>query len=144
AAELRRARKEAGYTAARVAKELNWRSPKVTRMETTEAKRINPGDLDKLMHLYEIEDSSKRQALHALAKDAKNRGWWSSYEDIFGEQALPDFEAEASVIRSFEGLVVPGLLQTPAYAEALFQGGRYTNAEDIAHRVEARMARREI
>src|SRR5699024_2979476 len=109
-----------------------------------EAKRINPGDLDKLMNLYEIEDSSKRQALHALAKDAKKRGWWSSYKDIFGEQALPDFEAETSVIRSFEGLVVPGLLQTPAYAEALFQGGRYTNAEDIAHRVEARMARREI
>src|SRR5699024_11701025 len=82
--------------------------------------------------------------LQALAKDAKLRGWWSKYRDIFGDQALPDFEAEASVIRSFEALSVPGLLQTPEYAEAIFKGGRYVSPEEIRRRVEFRLARRDI
>jgi hypothetical protein len=131
-------------TVSQAGRALGWTSSKISKIETGQTRRIIPSDLDKMMDLYKIEDPDKRQALHALAKDAKKRGWWSSYREVFGDQALPDFEAEASVIRSFEGLVIPGLLQTPAYAEALFQGGRYTDAKDIAHRVEARMARRDI
>src|SRR5690606_35161084 len=56
----------------------------------------------------------------------------------------PDFEAEASLIRTFEAQVVPGLLQTPQYAEALLRGGRYTDPETVRQKVEARMARRDI
>ncbi|WP_420160052.1 DUF5753 domain-containing protein [Nocardiopsis sp. CNT-189] len=39
---------------------------------------------------------------------------------------------------------VPGLLQTPAYTEAVFRGGRLTGDGEVKRRVEARMARREI
>lgn len=144
AAELRRARESADYTVTRTAKELGWSPPKVSKMETTETKRINAADLDKLLDLYKITDQETRTAMQALARDARERGWWAKYKGLFGDRALADFEAEASSIRTFEALCIPGLLQTPEYAEALFEGGRYTSAAEIRNRVEYRMARREI
>lgn len=113
-------------------------------METTQSKRINPGDLDKLMSLYGIDDLEKRECMHALAKDARVRGWWSKYKDVFKNESLPDFETEASLLRTYDGQVIPGLLQTPSYAQALFQGGRYAGPKEVEQRTQARMKRREI
>ncbi|MUL41387.1 helix-turn-helix domain-containing protein [Streptomonospora sp. PA3] len=144
ATELKQGREQAKLNVTQAGQALGWTASKISKIETTETKRISSADLDKMMDLYKITDPDKRRAMHALARDAKERGWWSKYREVFGDQALPDFEAEASVIRCFEGLVIPGLLQTPEYAEALFQGGRYTGPEDIERRVQARIARREI
>jgi hypothetical protein len=47
-------------------------------------------------------------------------------------------------IHAFAAMDMPGLLQTPEYAEALFKGGRYASPEDIKRRVEFRMTRRDI
>ncbi|WP_444962841.1 helix-turn-helix domain-containing protein [Nocardiopsis sp. M1B1] len=141
---LRQSREATGYTATQVGNKYGWSSGKVSKMETTETKRIKADDLDKLMDLYEITDPDKRSVMHALAKDARQRGWWSKYKEVFTERALPDFEAEASVIRTFETQMVPGLLQTPDYAEALLRGGRFANPEIIRKKAEARMVRREI
>jgi hypothetical protein len=113
-------------------------------MEAKESKRIKPDDLDMLMDLYEVTDPGKRECMHALAKDARMRGWWSRYKDVFKNESLPDFEAEASLLRTYQSQVIPGLLQTPEYTEAIFRGGRYTDPRDIERRVEARMGRREI
>lgn len=143
-AELKRARSNANLTTTQVVKRLRWAAGKLSKIENAETQTIKSDDLDKLMDLYEVTDPAKREALHALAKDAKVRGWWSKYREVFGPQSLPDFEAEASTIRSFESSVMPGLLQTPEYAHAVFQGGRYTGAEEIERRTQARMARREI
>jgi transcriptional regulator with XRE-family HTH domain len=144
AAELKQARENAKFTVSQAGERLGWTASKISKIETTETKRITPGDLDKMLSLYKITDPDKREALHALARDAKERGWWTKYRDIFGAQALPDFEAEASVIYTFAAMDVPGLLQTPEYAEAVFKGGRYASPEDIGRRVEFRMARREV
>ena len=141
---LRQSREATGYTAAQVGAQFKWSSGKVSKMETTETKRIKSDDLDRLMDLYEITDADKRAAMHALAKDARQRGWWSKYKEVFTERALPDFEAEASLIQTFQTQLIPGLLQTPGYAEALLQGGRFTGPEIIQKKVEARMVRREI
>ncbi|GHC87011.1 transcriptional regulator [Nocardiopsis terrae] len=144
AAELRRAREQADLTGSQAAKKLQWSAGKLSKIEKTETKRITSGDIDKMLDLYEVNDSQAREAMHALAKDAKLRGWWSKYKDVFGDRALPDFEAEASVIRTFTTQTIPGLLQTPGYAEAIFQGGRYVSPEEIRRRLEFRMERREI
>ncbi|MES0836689.1 helix-turn-helix domain-containing protein [Nocardiopsis tropica] len=143
-AELRRARSNTNLTTTQVVKQLKWAAGKLSKIENAETQTVKAEDLDKLMDLYEVSDSAQREALHALAKDAKLRGWWSNYREVFGPQSLPDFEAEASVIRTFESSVIPGLLQTPAYATAVFEGGRYTGVEEIERRTRARMERREI
>ncbi|WP_017594986.1 helix-turn-helix domain-containing protein [Nocardiopsis potens] len=144
AAMLRRARERAGYTTSQVGAKFKWSAGKVSKMETTETKRISPNDLDRLMDLYGVTDQAEREGMQALARDARQRGWWSKYKKVFSDHALPDFEAEASLIRTFEAQIVPGLLQTPQYAEALLKGGRYTDPETVRQKVEARMARRDI
>lgn len=50
-------------------------------------------------------------------------------------------EAKASVIRIFEHSVVPGLLQTEAYARAIFKGGRVKKVDE---HVTTRMMRQSI
>ncbi|MFJ6018631.1 helix-turn-helix domain-containing protein [Nocardiopsis alba] len=143
-AELKRARSETKLTSTQAAKALGWAAGKLSQVENAETQKVKADDLDKMMDLYKIHDPARREALHELAKDAKVRGWWSKYREVFGPESLPDFEAEASTIRTFESSVIPGLLQTPDYARAVFQGGRYTGAEEIERRTQARMARREI
>ncbi|WP_150241177.1 helix-turn-helix domain-containing protein [Nocardiopsis quinghaiensis] len=143
-AELKRARADAKLTSTQAIKALGWAAGKLSQIENAETQKVKPDDLDKMLELYKISDPAKREALHALAQDAKVRGWWSKYREVFGPQSLPDFEAEASAIRTFEGLVIPGLLQTPDYARAVFQGGRYTSTEESERRVKARMGRRDI
>ncbi|MFJ9557829.1 helix-turn-helix domain-containing protein [Nocardiopsis sp. NPDC101807] len=143
-AELKRAREEANITSTNAARLLGWAAGKLSMIENAEIQKVKADDLNKMLDLYQVTDPDKREALHALARDAKVRGWWSKYREVFGPQSLPDFEAEASTIRTFESSVIPGLLQTPEYAHAVFQGGRYTGAEEIERRTQARMARREI
>jgi transcriptional regulator with XRE-family HTH domain len=143
--ELRRLRTEAGFTLAEAAKQAGLGRSNLGKMEQAESKTVPAAALDKLLDLYNVREPQTRVAMHALAQDAKQRGWWSKYKGLFDDdRALPDFEAEASTIRTFEALCIPGLLQTPEYAHALFEGGRYTSLPEIERRVAFRMARREI
>ena len=143
-AQLRQLREQAGYTLQQAADRLDWARAKVGRVETSELKTVKPSDLDAMLTLYGIEDEQAREAMHQLARDAKEKGWWWKYRDVFGAEALPDFEAEASLIRTYQVATVPGLLQTPEYAEGVFRGGRLTAPENIRRQVDARMERREI
>ncbi len=71
--------------------------------------------------------------------------------DGLGYQAFPAWfqdwaakEAEAATVRWFEPLIVPGLLQTPDYARAIFRTRFKITSEEIEERVAARMRRQEI
>lgn len=142
--ELRRARERAGLTTTQTVKSLKWAAGKLSKIENAETQTVKAADLDKMLDLYKVTDPTVREAMHQLARDAKERGWWSKYRDVFKDETLPDFEAEASGLRTYESQVIPGLLQTPDYARAIFEGGLYTGAEEVRRRTEARMARREI
>ncbi|TQN33163.1 helix-turn-helix protein [Haloactinospora alba] len=145
ATELRRARHAAGYAQiADAASALGWSGPKLSRLEAAETRYIKSHDLDKVMDLYAITAQGERDALHALAREARQRGWWSRYRDVFEGNALPDFEAEASTIRTYEGLVVPGLLQTAEYTEEVFRGGQAHTDEIVERHVAARIERQQI
>lgn len=130
-------------TAAQAAERAGWPQSKVTKIELGERKNVTAQDLDALCDVYEVEDRQVREALEGLAKDAKQRGWWSKYKDVFSGP-LPDFETEASSIRTYESQVVPGLLQLPEYIEAVFEGGQVHEPEVIERAVTARLRRQEI
>lgn len=142
---LRRAREEHGLGVTEAAKHLGWSGTKLGRLEGAETRRIKGQDLDALLGLYEITDPDIRAEWHSLAAQAQERGWWARYRrrGVFTDD-LVDFEAEASVIRTFEPQVIPGLLQTPDYAEALLRGGQAHDDGAIADRVDARMQRQQI
>jgi len=74
---------------------------------------------------------------------AESRKWNRSYPPWFEEWI--DAERQARVIRWWEPLLIPGLLQTPDYARALFLAWqRSEDADKIERDVAARIDRKRI
>lgn len=140
---LRELRKAAGITATDAAKQLEWDPSKVSRMERNEWKLPNVHDIRRLLDLYGVADERQREALLALARESRHRGWWADFGDVF-RGSLPDFEHGASAIRTYEALLIPGLLQTAAYAGAVWRGGQVHDDAVVERGVRARLARQEI
>lgn len=82
--------------------------------------------------------------LDTLRRKAEEPGWWQDYGDILSEavQMLIELEADASWIRTYEGDVIPGLLQTRDYAERIITAGSpHIRISDIDRYLELRMRR---
>jgi len=119
-AELRVA---SGHTANHVCDILSWGRGKVGRFEANQWKRPEMSDIRDLLRIYGV-DGAAAEELEDLAIRARARPWWRDYTDIF-ENEFPGFENDAVRIRVCMPLVLPGLLQTQDYTEALFGvGGR--------------------
>ncbi|MEU3229755.1 helix-turn-helix domain-containing protein [Nocardiopsis alba] len=141
---LRRAREESNRSPTEAAKLVGWSLPKLGRLEAAETRRIKPDDLAALAELYSV-GADTLAMWQELAAQAKERGWWAKYRKsgIFTDD-LPDFESEASAIRTYEPQVIPGLLQTPEYAEQILREGQAQDDGAIAARVDARIRRQDI
>jgi hypothetical protein len=105
-------------------------------------------DLRDLLDLYEVSDPRHREELENLAREGKQRGWWSRYSDKLPEPLIDflGFEEAADSMNAYQDGVVPGLLQTERYCRALIQQGMTAalddaSPEDIELRVQVRMAR---
>jgi transcriptional regulator with XRE-family HTH domain len=82
--------------------------------------------------------------LDNLRRKADEPGWWQDYGDILSEavQMLIELEADASWIRTYEGEIIPGLLQTRDYAERIITGvSPHIRVADIDRYLELRMRR---
>lgn len=139
---LRQLRHEAKLTAEQVATQLGWDPSKISRIESNEWKLPKVKDVESLLLVYGVTDPAQRDALVALARQARERGWWDQYKDVLGS-ALPGFEAEARRIWQYQPILVPGLLQTSDYMRALFRAGMCDDAE-TERRIEVRLARQRI
>jgi transcriptional regulator with XRE-family HTH domain len=138
---LRTLRTEAGMTVEQVAERLLVSSSKISRLETGQ-RGANPRDIRDLCDLYEV-DSAQREYLAELAREGVRKGWWQRYDLPYATYV--GLEADAVAISDFESGVVPGLLQTPAYARALHERGiPHLSAEVIDQRVEERRRRQAI
>lgn len=114
AARLRELRSETGLTSVVVAKQLGWEQSKISRIETATS-AADPQDVTKLLDLYGV-DTATRASLLQLARDAVSMGgWWLPYGDL-QFRAYIEMEDAAVEVEDFETELVPGLLQTPAYA----------------------------
>ncbi|MBP2330254.1 hypothetical protein JOF56_010639 [Kibdelosporangium banguiense] len=82
--------------------------------------------------------------LDTLRRKAEEPGWWQDYGDILSEavQMLIELETDASWIRTYEGEVIPGLLQTRDYAERVITAvSPHIRVSDIDRYLELRMKR---
>ncbi|GAA0480266.1 helix-turn-helix domain-containing protein [Streptomyces stramineus] len=82
---------------------------------------IKWNQVEALCRAYQASDE-EREALVALAKASSNAGaWWISKEDPLDDKMrlLIALENEATRIRQYQAVFVPGLLQTRAYGEAI-------------------------
>ncbi|NEB79352.1 helix-turn-helix domain-containing protein [Streptomyces sp. SID14478] len=140
--ELRRLRELKGMTAEEVAERLLVSQSKISRLENGR-RSISQRDVRDLCGVYEVEDHRIVDSLMQMAKDSRQQGWWHSFGDI-PYSVYIGLETDAASLRVYDPQVVPGLLQTRGYAEALINGALpETTPQDIEKRVQVRMRRQE-
>ena len=145
ALELLRRREAAGLTREEAARQLEWSTSTIFRIETGRS-RPQPGNVRVLLELYGVS-GPERDGLIRLAREARQPGWWHSFRDVLPNpyEVFIGLEAGAASIRNFEPVVVPGLLQTEEYARQMSRGGpRELDRDDIERRVQVRMERQRI
>jgi transcriptional regulator with XRE-family HTH domain len=138
--ELRRLREDRRLAQKDVGKACGWSGVRVSYLEKWDhAQRIFDRDLDKLLPLYAVSEAD-RPRYYEAATASREKGWWERY----GDDVVPLFLAQyvgleqgASVIRTIEPNIVPGLLQTRDYIQSTLGTDdipwRPSHREDIAN-----------
>jgi Domain of unknown function (DUF5753)/Helix-turn-helix domain len=140
---LRRLRESVAVSRKDAGQAIRGSESKISRLELgrTGFKRR---DVDDLLTLYGVDDEAERATLLTLARQAKVPGWWHQFEDVVPDWFEPylGLEQAASLIRTYEALFVPGLLQTREYARAVLAVGADGRPErDTKRRVQLRIRR---
>jgi transcriptional regulator with XRE-family HTH domain len=139
--ELKRCRENAGLTQETVSRHFEWHAAKVTRIETARV-AVTPRDVRDLLTLYGVPEGEFREAMVELARQSRQRTWWTDYRDIMRAGNFVGLEQEATSMRLWEPVVLPGLLQTEAYMRALLRTGRsFDPPASIDRRVALRLKR---
>ncbi|MFF3607437.1 helix-turn-helix domain-containing protein [Streptomyces sp. NPDC002463] len=140
--ELRKLREAKNMTAEQVAERLLVSQSKISRLENGR-RSISQRDVRDLCGVYEVEDERMVDSLMQMAKDSRQQGWWHAFGDI-PYSVYIGLETDAESLRMYESQIIPGLLQTPAYAEAVISGAMPESAPaDIEKRVTVRTRRQE-
>jgi transcriptional regulator with XRE-family HTH domain len=141
--ELRRLRHAAKVTVAQAAAELGSSEAKVRHLENGRNVPSKP-DLTVLIGLYHAPAEVHRD-LEELRQAAGDRGWWSSYRLPTWLHNFIGLESDASVIRNLDLELIPGLLQTEAYARMINSvGPKVLPPDEVDRHVAARLKRQEL
>jgi transcriptional regulator with XRE-family HTH domain len=145
---LRKARERSGLTLQEAADGLGASVSKMIRIEQGGV-TVSQSDLLALLGLYGIDDKPTADRLVADVRLARSRT--SEWADAERWKYLPgglvelmQFERSATAIRAFQPTLVPGLLQTPEYAEAVFDAYQDQLSADPVEDRAKRTARRRI
>lgn len=144
--ELYRLRESAGLKLDDVTARTGMPGSKISRIEKARL-GVRPDDLNRLLDLYGVDDADKRDALHAFARDGRKRGWWQTYRDIISPAYadLISLEADAVNMRSYQSTLIPGLLQTHAYAHATISAINMTSTPEAVNALaQVRMSRQSV
>jgi transcriptional regulator with XRE-family HTH domain len=145
-AQLRRLRTDLGLSRAEAAEAIRASEWKIHRLENGQV-RFKERDLADLLTFYGVTDPDHVEELLVLAADANTPGWWQRYGDVLPIwfRNYVDLEAAATLIRTYEGQFIPGLLQTDDYVRALVHGAHLEDSnEEVGRRVRLRMARQTL
>ena len=144
AAELRRLRGAAGKTIHDVAHAMECSAGKISRMETgSVGARLQ--DVREMLDLYGVVGEQRNELLE-LVRQARQKPWWHEYADVVPPTSgtFYGLEAAAASIEEHSSALVPGLLQTEAYAHALISSPSIATPEQVKRRVELRMRRQHL
>ncbi|MDG4765918.1 helix-turn-helix transcriptional regulator [Solwaraspora sp. WMMD406] len=144
-------RESAGISQDAAARALQRGSSTIWRIEAGDERvRFRDIDVTAMCDLYQVSPETRARLLDLTreTRDAPKKAWWHDYTS----SALPawfglyvSLEDSADTIRQYESELVPGLLQTRRYAEAVNRvllG--YVTEEDIDRRVTVRMERQAL
>jgi len=143
ARRLRELRLAAGKSVEEVARELMCSPAKISRMETA-GRTVQARDVRDLLRFYDLPAEEQAEVM-ALAADARHRGWWQDYRSLNEQtQTYIGLESAAVLMREYQTLRMPGLLQTADYTRALVNGVRppgYWDPGAVDEIVQARARR---
>ncbi|MFD9125591.1 Scr1 family TA system antitoxin-like transcriptional regulator [Kitasatospora sp. NPDC059571] len=130
-AEIRHARELAGYSQADLARLLHCDRSLITRIES--GQRVPQEDFAAACDRVLRTDG-------LLARIWSRVDWYAQAEHPDWFRRFAEMEAAAVALRKYEAQLVPGLLQTEAYARALFaRGARGSGDALVEERVAARL-----
>jgi transcriptional regulator with XRE-family HTH domain len=115
--ELRRLR--GSRTLEQVASDTLISTSKLSRLENGQG-APQPRDIRDLINYYDA-DRSESERVRRWAAEGRRQAWWAEYSEALyaSFDIYLDYEAGASVIRMFQETLIPGILQTEAYARQL-------------------------
>jgi Domain of unknown function (DUF5753)/Helix-turn-helix domain len=142
---LRALRNQARLTTKLAAQALEWSEPKLWRIETGQT-ALRSLDVEAMCRVYGAT-AEVTQGLMVLARETKAVGWWHAHDDV-----IPDWldlylglEEAASRLRQHDPELVPGLLQTAAYArEVIMTDQPDLDEAEVTRRTQARLARQAL
>lgn len=144
---MRELRRDARLTGRQLAEAQGWQPSKVSRIESG---KQTPADADVEAWARACQVPEAADDLIAALRSLE--GHYVEHRRAFRagmarfQRAIGEHEIEYSVIRNFQSVIIPGLLQTPEYARHRFAPGlRYGGPPtDLDESVAARMARQQI
>ena len=144
-AELRRERLDVGLTQEQVAAAMDWSLSKLIRIENGTV-GISMNDLKAILAHYKITDEAHTAELIALSRVARERSWWNAYRETSPRLVqLIEYESASFIIRNFQPMLIPGLLQTKEYATTTIRSLRpEALAQDVSTAVDLRMKRQQL
>ncbi|WP_280258263.1 helix-turn-helix domain-containing protein [Nocardia abscessus] len=129
---LRDARIRAGLSLEVAARTLGWGNATISRLENGRNKTVRATDLDALGGLYGV-DAEDLVAWKELAGQAPVRSWLRTYGAVLNPKfnTYIELESAARELAIFQPLIMPGLLQTRDYAQAMNRvvQPRYSDAD---------------
>jgi transcriptional regulator with XRE-family HTH domain len=144
-AELRQLRDDAGMPQALVAAKLDWSVSKLTRVENG-AVGVSVTDVRALLGLYQAGEHTVDQMV-SLARRARERRWWDKFKHSLSPayQEFIGFEADATTLRQFHPMIVPGLLQIEPYIADITRALAITPlpAAEVDSLIEIRLKRQQ-
>jgi Domain of unknown function (DUF5753)/Helix-turn-helix domain len=144
--QLRRLRIDKGISREEAGEAIRASEWKIHRLENGQV-GFKERDVVDLLHLYGVTDPDQVTALIEVAREANEPGWWQRFGDVLPQwfRAYVDLESAATLIRTYEGQFVPGLLQTEDYIRAVIHGARLDDStEDLDRRVGLRKTRQSL
>ncbi|MER7129159.1 helix-turn-helix domain-containing protein [Streptosporangium saharense] len=134
--ELRRLREGAQLSQAAVASRLGCTQTQVSRLEKA-VRGPSRSDAERLDRLFGAEGGVSFVRLYErITAQPGGPVWFRSWAE--------EIEPTARVLRSWDPLLIPGLLQTESYARCLFNLEPRATAEAVQGQVEARVRRQRI
>ncbi|MGP3632642.1 helix-turn-helix domain-containing protein [Streptomyces sp. 24-1644] len=119
AVRLRLLRERAGLSLTDAARALNAHPATVRRIERAET-GLDARQVRLLLDCYGVSESDAEPIIAGLGA-ANMPGWWHQWRDAMEpwQQDVIGMESSAGLVRTWHPALVPELLRTPAYAEAL-------------------------
>ncbi|XVQ84730.1 helix-turn-helix domain-containing protein [Microbispora siamensis] len=135
-AELRRLREAAQLSQAAVAARLGCTQTQVSRLEKA-TRTPSKSDAERLDRLFGTPGGVSFTRLYQrIVTQPGGPVWFRSW--------VEEIEPAARILRSWDPLLIPGLLQTEAYARHLFSQAPQITLEEVEERVQARIQRKRI